>query len=208
MKIKAILFNTVAVQDILKNKKTTTRRLAKLKSRPNALFKEEGYKKCPYDIGDVLYVRETWQEYVRETWQEQLYNYALSYCYYADEELKNIRYIDTDDEPIKWRPSMLMPKDAARIFLKVVNVRMERLQDMTDSDAIEEGCLGIRCSCSKKSTICPKCNSTGWIETPKSEFINVWDATIRHRDLNRYSWQANPFVWVIEFKRTNKPINF
>lgn len=200
MKIKAILFNTVAVQDILKNKKTTTRRLAKLKSRPNALFKEEGYKKCPYDIGDILYVR--------ETWREQLYNNILHYYYYADEELQNTHYVDLNNKPIKWRPSILMPRNAARIFLKVINVRMERLQDITDNDAIGEGCFGVRCNCLEKATTCTKCCNTGWAKTPKSEFVDAWDATIRHRDMNRYSWKANPFVWVIEFQRTNKPINF
>jgi hypothetical protein len=79
----------------------------------------------------------------------------------------------------------IMPKEAARIWLRVTDVRVERLQDMTDDDAEAEGCFDY--------------TSTAL------GFPDVWDSTIKKSDLDRYSWQANPWVWVIEFERCEKP---
>ena len=73
-----------------------------------------------------------------------------------------------------------MPKEAARIFLRVTDVRVERLQDCGNMQAKDEGC-----------TCC-------------AQFIRVWDSTIKKPDLDRYGWAANPWVWVIEFERISK----
>ena len=78
-----------------------------------------------------------------------------------------------------------MPKEAARIWLKVTDVRVERLQDMTDDDAEAEGCFDY--------------TSTAL------GFPDVWDSTIKKSDIDRYGWDANPWVWVIEFERCEKP---
>ena len=92
---------------------------------------------------------------------------------------------DDNDFLCTWHPSIHMPKEAARIWLKVTDVRVERLQDMTDDDAEAEGCFDY--------------TSTAL------GFPDVWDSTIKKSNLDRYSWQANPWVWVIEFERCEKP---
>ena len=77
----------------------------------------------------------------------------------------------------KWHPSIHMPRKAARIFLRVKDVRVERLRDMNDSDLANEG-FG------------------DWIR-----FISLWNSTIKPTDCDKYDWHANPWVWVIEFER-------
>ena len=52
---------------------------------------------------------------------------------------------------------------------------------------------------------CTDCMNTGWIEPPQVEFMQIWDATVKKSDINRYGWDANPYVWVIEFERCEKP---
>ena len=84
-----------------------------------------------------------------------------------------------------WAPSIHMPKEAARIWLKVTDVRVERLQDMTDDDAEAEGCFDY--------------TSTAL------GFPDVWDSTIKKSDIDRYGWNANPYVFVIEFSKIDKP---
>ena len=81
-----------------------------------------------------------------------------------------------------------MPKSAARIFIKVTDVRVERLQDINDDQAIEEGCKGIFAN-------------VDWVSTPRDEYIDLWNSTVKKSDLDRYGWEANPWVWVIEFER-------
>lgn len=83
-----------------------------------------------------------------------------------------------------WKPSIHMPKEAARIWLKTTGLRMERLQDITDDGAEKEGCSD--------------CTSTAM------GFFDVWDLTIKKADRPRYGWEANPWVWVIEFERCGK----
>lgn len=101
-----------------------------------------------------------------------------------------------------------MPKEAARIFLRVTDVRVERLQEITEEDAIAEGCEGIRCACSNKEcgggmVVCTDCMGTGWLEPPTREFMFLFDILNNKSD---YDWNANPWVWVIAFERCEKPI--
>ncbi len=98
---------------------------------------------------------------------------------------------------IKWQPSIHMPKEAARIFLRVTGVRVERLQDITLDDAIAEGCQG-------KFIGSGECVGAGWEILPEDEFADLWDSTIKKSDLDKYGWDANPWVWVIEFERISK----
>ena len=87
-----------------------------------------------------------------------------------------------------------MPKDAARIFLRVTNVRVERLQDITVEDALAEGMdkyIRLNGELDENSII--------------TSFIGIWNSTIKKSDLDRYGWNANPWVWVIEFERCEKP---
>lgn len=180
MAIKPILFNTDMVRAILDGRKTCTRRVVKLPKNMSGRPVEKngdigfmylgGIKRPPYQRGDILYVRETWGHPISLNSDKQ-------YVFRADE----IAEIGFKNDSHIWHPSIHMPKEAARIWLKVKDVRVERLQDMTDDDAEAEGCFDY--------------TSTAL------GFPDVWDSTIKKSDIDRYSWQANPWVWVIEFER-------
>lgn len=179
MAIKPILFNTEMVRAILDGRKSCTRRLVKpepqgyfeVSEEPLYIYDTDGNQgkiTPPYQPSDILYVRESYSEL------------TFGYVYKADGE-----NIDHLGNVIKWHPSIHMPKEAARIWLKVTDVRVERLQDMTDDDAEAEGCFDY--------------TSTAL------GFPDVWDSTIKKSDLDRYGWDASPWVWVIEFERCEKP---
>lgn len=203
MAIKQILFNTEMVRAILDGRKTCTRRLVRFMPGENpqwtgyirnGLMLYNGRNdpciiKAPYQPGDILYVREIWEHFeccccegdehgncYREPQQSVLNKSCGCYMYRATDEI----YGDA-----RWHPSIHMPKEAARIWLKVTDVRVERLQDMTDDDAEAEGCFDY--------------TSTAL------GFPDVWDSTIKKSDLDRYGWDASPWVWVIEFERCEKP---
>ena len=210
MGIKPILFNTEMVQAILDGRKSCTRRLVKFLSGENPRWtgyikdglmlyngrNEPCIRKVPYQTGDILYVRETWcLRYDGE-----------KYFYKADkntprEEKRLIDYNNTS-----WHPSIHMPKEAARIWLKVTDVRIERLQSITVEGAIREGAEGEKCHHTNAGAFgCTDCMNTGWIEPPQVEFMQIWNSTIKKSDLDRYGWDTNPWVWVIEFERCEKP---
>lgn len=222
MAIKQILFNTEMVRAILDRRKTCTRRIVKPQQFvgmlpdkckngvPEEFLKEKKFMfkpycdmtdielintayKAPYQPGDILYVRETWK------------NAPNGYYYYEDWQRDDIADVT------KWKPSIHMPKEAARIWLKVTDVRVERLQEMKPVDVIKEGaypdcwdCLntyeesGSQC-CYGTEEQCSQCDGV------MMEWEKLWNSTIKKTDLDRYSWDANPWVWVIEFKRCKKP---
>ena len=151
-----------------------------------------------YRIGDTLYVRETWariDEDVDPIWFEEpalLHRgqiiYRAEYPYFPE---------------CRWRPSIHMPREAARIFLRVTDVRVERLQDITKWQAVDEGqpeCCGLTV-CGGPSG-CHLCEASG--ENSIKWFSNVWDSTVKKADLALYGWEANPYVWVIEFERISR----
>jgi len=137
--------------------------------------------KLLYQPGDILYVRETWNRLP----------YTGEYIYKADD--KDNRNIPKGEVGhIIWRPSIHMPKEAVRIWLKCTDVRVERLQEITEEQAQAEGC------------------NSGMLTGPCSarwQFEELWDFTLKKSDLDRYGWNANPWVWVIEFERCEKPEN-
>lgn len=209
MAIKSILFNTDMVQAILRGQKTCTRRIVKGFIPDDAIWDynaitPKGYISCrgtfpvgygekffklPYQRGDILYVRETW---CKGSWM----NEKERYYYKADD----------NDFPCAWYSSVHMPKEAARIWLKVTGVRVERLQDITEEGVIKEGAQGVRCDhVAIDEHGCTDCLNTEWVEPPIVDFMLTWDSTIKKSDIDRYSWQANPWVWVIEFERCEKP---
>ena len=176
--MKSILFNTEMVQAILSGNKTQTRRVKKSDNQP-------------YKVGDILYVRETWNinNIYKETSDEELY--YIVFKYKADDSLNKVsvskdfyyKYKNTmvENNP-EWKPSIHMPKEAARIFLKVKDIRVERLQDIDDEGVVAEGLK---------------------IGDP---FDDVWNNTIPKKS-SQFNWENNPFVWVIEFeniKESNK----
>ena len=198
------------VRAILEGRKTVTRRVVKPQPQSKYKYKlgyiidstdknNEGryafgtyeyggqccYAKPPYKVGDVLYVRETWTDWSCTECDGDCISdngitcTAPKYLYKADgAEISK-----------GWKPSIHMPKAAARIFLKVTDIRVERLQDMTKEDALKEG-------------INPKlCVNLAHTLT---KFKKLWDSTIKPDQLKYYSWEANPYVWVIEFERVDK----
>ena len=198
MAIKPILFNTEMVRAILDGRKSCTRRLVKNdleavlnspyhKAHPEVEDKQIISKLCnpPYKTGDILYVRETWCALpVNEAGHMRGH---CVYYYRADGDLRPEGWRG------KWHHYSRMPKEAARIWLKVTDVRVERLQDITPLGAWKEG---ARCSC-----LHPVLDCAG----NKIAFVNIWNSTIKKSDLDRYGWDANPYVWVIEFERCEKP---
>ena len=169
---------------------------------------------CPICPGDILYVRETWTEecgkyYYRADYDSDYLDpcETLSGGYPAS--CRNHPGCDgcmATSTRIHWHPSIRMPKEAARIWLKVTDVRVERLQSITEEGAIREGAEGEKCHHINAGAFgCTDCMNTGWIEPPQVEFMQIWDSTIKKSDLDRYGWDANPWVWVIEFERCEKP---
>lgn len=191
---KPILFNTKMVRAILAGQKIVTRRLVKPRCPGGKILDE----RPPYQVGDILYVRETWRKYHGK------------YYYKADECPDYDNYL-TNKLPCapKWHPSIHMPKETARIWLKVTDVRVDRLRNITYEDAIKEGCKGIPCE-HHGYTVgggmcgCTDCMNTGWLEPPTLEFMDLWNSTIKKQDIDSYGWDANPWVWVIEFERIEK----
>ena len=208
-RVLPILFNTEMVQAILEGRKDATRRILKhdtralldspfCKKHPEVPDKQIIEKLCksPYEQGDVLYVRETWcSRYDGE-----------KYFYLADKCTKREEKKLLDYGEVKWRSSIHMPKEAARIFLKVKDVRVERLQDITEKQAESEGLKF-------KAMYCPKDDTFVEIQNPsidsgatyKNGFAKIWNSTIKKSDIEKYGWNANPWVWVIKFERCEKP---
>lgn len=171
---------------------------------------------CPICPGDVLYIRETWTEecgkyYYRADYDSDYLDpcETLSGGYPAS--CRNHPGCDgcmATSTRIHWHPSIHMPKEAARIWLKVTDVRIERLQSITVEGAIREGAEGEKCHHTNAGAFgCTDCMNTGWIEPPQVEFMQIWNSTIKKSDIDRYGWNANPYVWVIEFERCAKPEN-
>lgn len=180
MSIKPILFKTDMVQAILDGRKTMTRRA--IKPQPAAHLECGGrihFVRPPCLTGDILYIRETWAGIKNADGSHLKYVYRATDTYPFGVKGYIVKF--------KWRPSIHMPKAAARIWLRVTDVRAERLRDITPDGAIKEG---------TKEQFPP---------LAVDEFREIWNATIKKPDLDCYGWEANPWVWVIEFERCEKP---
>lgn len=226
MNKKPILFNTEMVRANLDGRKSCTRRLVKGFVPDDAIwgytaFTPKGYISCRgtfadgygekffkllYQTGDILYVRET-------VWQK------VGHYLDIDGETKGIfyneyKYVATDDEPkVGWnhswvkRPSIHMPKKAARIWLKVTDVRVERLQEITEEQACMEGTDPWDEACYENNGWHPTFSDpdSGGDPNMIDGFHKLWNSTIKKTDLDRNGWNANPWVWVIEFERCEEP---
>jgi len=185
---KPILFNTEMVKAILGGRKTQTRRVIKPVALGMIYEDSSPARKPPYHVGDILWVRETWCKW----W---LPHGEWRYIYKATSPHGNTAPAmpDSDDEPftMPWRPSIHMPKEAARLFLLVTSVRIQRLQEITSGEAVAEGI--------KSNLRNPSEAADALIA-----FEELWNSTIKPADLPRYGWEANPWVWVIEFERINR----
>lgn len=207
MAIKPILFNTEMVRAILNGRKSCTRRIVKPQQFVGMLpdkckdgIPEEFLKgkkfmfkpycdmtdtelintsyKAPYQLGDILYVRETFIQAA-----------AHIFWYKADDN-------SWISEGLRWKPSIHMPKEAARIWLKVKDVRVERLQDITGFSVQKEGIELDPNECAGKFD---------FITELFFLFQRLWDSTVKKSELEHYGWDANPYVWAIEFERCEKP---
>lgn len=222
-RVLPILFKGDMVREILDGRKTVTRRAVKYKySNTEMKMRTDKYgirlieiqeniegethgknpdgstwhkllpyieKTPPYRSGDILYVRETWAEwtggYIYRAWP---YPFPQPGCY----------------PTTVWRPSIHMPKEAARIWLKVTGVKVERLKDMKAED--------LRKEIGKPFLLPEECESQFdkfgaiyYYQEVRTEFSKLWDTVIKKRDVAKYGWMANPWVWVIEFELCEKP---
>jgi len=166
-------------------------------------------KYAPCQTGDILYVRETWAKHPKI---KRYYYRANSECGghstewgcpEAYDRTANCDLCEWLAGYIKWRPSIHMPKAAARIWLKVTDVRVEQLRDITNSQILKEGCDLESIKHYIKQM--PK-ETEEWIHAAYAlGFSHLWDSTIKRPNLAGYGWGANPWVWVIEFERCEKP---
>ena len=213
-RVLPILFNTDMVRAVLDGRKTVTRRAVRYKYNNTEMkMRTDKYgtrlieiqkaiegethgknpdgstwhkllpyieKNPPYRKGDILYVRETFRPLSDHP--------AAGIEYAADWSSK---YFENSKEPDccnrgKWIPSIHMPKQAARIWLKVTDVRAERLQDIDTLGCQREGIDITRNGVIKR-------------------FSTLWDSTLKKKDLALYGWEVNPWVWVLGFERCEKP---
>lgn len=170
---------------------------------------------CPICPGDILYVRETWTEecgkyYYRADYDSDYLDpcETLSGGYPAS--CRNHPGCDgcmATSTRIHWHPSIHMPKEAARIWLKVTDVKVERLQDITEEQACMEGTDPWDEVCYENNGWHPTFSDpdSGGDPNMVDGFHKLWNSTIKKSDLDRYGWDANPWVWVIEFERCEKP---
>jgi len=179
--VKPILFSGPMVRAILDERKTQTRRVVK----PQTCYKENPRPRCPYGHpGDLIWVRETWAD---------VNSYeGPAICYRADGN-----HINGAPEH-RWKPSIFMPRWASRLTLKITDVRIEQVQDINREDAIAEGCdnplkgselLGI---------------SGDYVADERTSFAQLWNSINAKRG---YSWQSNPWVWVVEFKAIHNNVD-
>lgn len=217
--IKPILFNTDMVRAILNGQKTVTRRVVKPQPPDNDPhnvcfdYIENGtakfglrnrtphFVKLPYQPGDILYVPQAWKCRFA-----MLDHDGLGYeVVFRDGKIVRFRF-DEKERAKKWakyarkndnhwQSPYFMPREAAQIFLRVTEVRVERLQDI-----ILEGCLkeGIpKEEIMERDALRPNA-SARWL------FERLWNSTIKPADRDKYGWAANPWVWLIEFERISK----
>ena len=224
MKFIPILFSTPMVQAINEDRKTMTRRVIKPQPDENGVSymrnpplpwietnknpwkpwlydTEEGERiatNCPYgEIGDVLWVRETFLENTGTLPTD------LGYVYKAELGYEELIY--SKELKVKWEPSLFMPKAACRTFLEITNIRVERLENISYKDAIAEGIDHV---IDKVTGFCGRdyfSGSYNLMTTPVISFLSLWKKV---NGLGRYDKTGNPWVWVIEFKKIEKPENF
>ena len=197
--MKPIIFSTPMVQAILGGRKTQTRRIVKANIVDRFVLDDSGnilgsytegmpevyptIDDAPYQEGDILWVRETW-------------NYSPNgyYCYKADT-------IPDDNHgnigSIPWRPSIHMPREAARLFLKVTSVKVERVQDITPKNIAAEGLPSFICHPEHEyyKNVC----GDNWLGF--EWFRELWDGINSKRG---YGWDTNPWVWVVAFEKISK----
>jgi hypothetical protein len=202
--MKPILFSTSMVKAIVEDRKTKTRRVIKPQPPEFAEIKMFGEKSTPfycfngsqteikarYQPGDILWVRETWANlHGMGFGNDPRTDKPWEYAYLADSPKGTDSYQLAKDYGVKWKPSIHMPRKAARIFLRVTDVRAERIQDITENEAQAEGVKAYGQN---------NCSGT----SARIAFAELWDGLNEKRG---YGWRKNPWVWVYTFERCEKP---
>lgn len=192
---KPILFSTPMVQSILRGEKTQTRRIIK----SNEISEKINLAHCKYKVGNIFWVRETW----RPKGHSFPIGFPFEYKATAKEDGNPI------DEP--WKPSIFMPKQACRIFLKLTNIRIEKLNDISESDATAEGIERWIEERMKNKPIhykvyfqnCKPEDLMSFTSDPIDSYKSLWQKINGEK-----SWAENPWVWVYSFEQINKPEKF
>ena len=210
--MKQILFNTEMVRAILDDRKSQTRRPIDWDISNNMsgdaasryfVQTDDGLidalKLYRYQKGDILYARETW----KIKWLDNN-KLEMAITYEADETWEYIEFSSDRFSKFKkyynkkgWQPSIFMPKEAAMLFLEVTDIRVERVQDINPGDSIAEGL-----------NVCYDCKDHGGCYLPNvcaylpNTFKKVWDKIYKTKG---YGWDDNPWIWIIEFERCEKP---
>ncbi|WP_368755168.1 hypothetical protein [Klebsiella oxytoca] len=196
MKERGMIFNGKMVRAILDGRKTQTRRtvkplpdedgLAKVINGPWVDTSERNYR-CPFgDVGDRIWVRETWAEAGASAPDLKLYR--ANYPEHVPSHYENV----PPANEIRWTPSIHMPRWASRILLEIIDVRVERLNAISEHDAQAEGVAKLRGGFWQHY-------QPGWTQhqlSARGSFVTLWKSIYGEE-----SWNSNPWVWVIEFKR-------
>lgn len=210
-RILPILFNTEMVSAILNGRKTATRCICKecndftipdmgffdpvRRTYAVHIYADKGHRDqlataerpCPVCPGDILYVRETYCP----NYFDFVTKYGNRHGYKADYDGA---ILSSDIAEPRWTPSIHMPKEAARIWLKVTGVTVERLNDMSGQDILKEG---VDCRVHSEADY--------FDGNQKEMFAELWNSNLKKKELAFYGWEANPWVWVREFERCGKP---
>lgn len=198
--MKPILFNAEMVRAILQGRKTVTRRIIRPQPKNDIVFHcgvwQETHSGAnglrvfppPYQIGDVLYVRENWA-----LTSDIPENGTVRPMYMADYSEQEIEIQKA--QHFRWKPSIHMPKDLARIFLRVTGCKIVRLQDITADEVLQEGIeVNPELAPGERNSYYPAC------------FAALWDTTTKAADKKKYGWDANPWVWAISFELEQKKL--
>ncbi|WP_345756790.1 hypothetical protein [Klebsiella quasipneumoniae] len=213
MKERGMIFNGEMTRAILDGRKTQTRRPIKWKQTRFTEIgeREDGSKwpwsedaeracdfwhPCPFGaVGDRIWVRETFcpvddTQYGGEKWVDYRATPKFEASHPAGWDCA-----PNDAEALKWRPSIHMPRWASRILLEITNVGVQRLQDISSGDAVREGIYQLPAS--GRYCISPGDQYFGWASHSAKEVYSwLWSSIYGEEN-----WKANPWVWVIEFKR-------
>jgi len=212
IKMKPMIFTTYSVRAIQEGRKTMTRRVIKPQPIPVVVDGENWLSwspKQPYKPGDIIWVKEAWRCAKYDSMDGDL-GYGVEF---KDGEQRYFEFEDVDrfhkfgKYALKeWQSPIYMPREAARLFLLVKDAIPERLQDITEEDAIAEGFEPVLCDCSNKDIHgCTDCMNTGAIEPAIVGFVDAWDKLNAKRG---YPFGSNPWVWKYVFERTEKPSGF
>lgn len=207
--MKPEIFNTEMVRAILDDRKTNTRRMVKVPNDVEFAWKHEldntyTFKrekgtasefftvKAPHKVGDIIYVRETWSDYP----QYYIWYKADFPLHWDAKDTEHGEEVHIEADNVKWKPSIHMPKEYARLFLRVKDVRIERLNEISEEDAIKEGLLCVE---EDDGVWYPDYTKLGRLyKYAKSSFHTLWESIYGNGSFD------NRYVWVIKFEQISK----